>query len=52
MFHHLKRVFFSCSCGVNNFASRDACFKCSAPRPEGMGPPKRTPRPGDWDCPR
>lgn len=39
------------SCGVNNFASRQECFKCNEPRPEGMGPPKREPRPGDWDCP-
>ncbi|KAI8146123.1 hypothetical protein BJV82DRAFT_655020 [Fennellomyces sp. T-0311] len=38
-------------CGVNNFASRQECFKCQAARPEGMGPPKREPRPGDWDCP-
>ncbi|KAI7860004.1 hypothetical protein BDC45DRAFT_601488 [Circinella umbellata] len=38
-------------CGINNFASREECFKCQAARPEGAGPPKREPRPGDWDCP-
>lgn len=41
-------------CGISNFASRQACFKCSAARPEGAGGGARAPRPrreGDWDCP-
>ncbi|KAI9000145.1 hypothetical protein DFJ74DRAFT_697849 [Hyaloraphidium curvatum] len=46
------------SCGANCFASRTQCFKCAAPRPEGMGAPPgggygghNAPREGDWPCP-
>lgn len=28
-------------CNGHNYASRDACFKCHAPRPAGTGEPKR-----------
>lgn len=28
---------WDCSCGVNNFASRNECFKCKEPKPEGAG---------------
>ena len=48
---HDNLLFIYCRCGINNFASRRECFKCQAARPEGAGPPKREPRPGDWDCP-
>jgi ATP-dependent helicase YprA (DUF1998 family) len=44
-------------CGISNFASRYECFKCSTPRPEGVGGDagaggaRSGGRPGDWDCP-
>jgi hypothetical protein len=48
-------------CGINQFASREMCFKCGAARPEGAGPPAgyaggrdRAPpemKPGDWCAP-
>lgn len=28
---------WTCECGVNNFASRDECFKCQEKKPEGAG---------------
>lgn len=47
------------SCGKNNFARRDQCFQCQAPRPAGAGGAPEggampggmgSSRPGDWDC--
>jgi hypothetical protein len=47
-------------CGVNNFASRNRCFKCVEPNPKRSGSdaaPREeedktafVKRPGDWDC--
>ena len=49
-----------CHCGTNNFASRDACFKCRGPRgasaPGGSVGTQQAPAPatgakaGDWAC--
>merc|ERR1740123_1734199 len=50
------------ACGNNNFAKRDACNKCGAPKPEGAGVAAGgfggfggfgglgDTRPGDWVC--
>ena len=51
-------------CNANNFARRNDCFKCSAPRGggggggggsgdrggRGAGPPGHVQNPGDWTC--
>ena len=48
------------SCQANNFASRNACFRCQTPRPasagqapafNGGGGGRGETRPGDWPCP-
>lgn len=45
------------ACGVNVFASKDACFKCKEPKPMPAPPIPRIAgatdvRPGDWPCPK
>ena len=44
------------ACQAVVFGSKLRCFKCAAPRPQGLEAmpwPRQTPsrRPGDWDCP-
>lgn len=44
---------WKCACGMNNFASRTDCRKCSEPKPEGAGGSgerSSNSRPGDWKC--